>query len=83
MMVQVTRKDTPWRKVPLSRCRGRVLLSRTILEQLARATGIPLPADSEQLPATYVGQRVEIVIAHAVRRGLRTAVIKKLSAAQG
>ena len=57
--------------------------AKVLLEQLARATGIPLPADSEQLPATYVGQRIEIVIAHAVRRGVRAAVIKKLGAVQG
>src|SRR4051794_34595307 len=28
-MVQVTRKDTPWRKVPSSRCRGQARRSRT------------------------------------------------------
>ena len=51
-----------------------------LLGQLARATGIALPANGEDLPKTYPGERVEVVIAHKVKGGLKTAVVKQVRA---
>lgn len=54
--------------------------AKVLLGQLARATGIALPADGEDLPETYLGERVQVVIAHTFKRGLKTAVVKRVLA---
>jgi hypothetical protein len=52
--------------------------AKVLLGQLAAATGVPLPDDTDDLPAAYVGKRLEVIVAHAPRRGVLTAQIRGL-----
>ena len=52
--------------------------AKVLLGQLAAATGVPLPDDTDDLPAAYVGKRLEAIVAHAPKRGVLTAQIRGL-----
>jgi hypothetical protein len=52
--------------------------AKVLLGQLAAATGVPLPDDTDDLAAAYIGQRLEVIVAHAPRRGVVTAQIRGL-----
>ena len=52
--------------------------AKVLLGQLAAATSVPLPADTDDLAAAYLGKRVEVIVAHAPKKGVVTACIRGL-----
>jgi hypothetical protein len=56
--------------------------AKVLLQQLARATDILLPGDTDDLAAAYRGQRVEVEVVREPRRGVMTAQIHHIRKTQ-